>query len=44
MGLKVTDDLRNDPDQLAGDVGHILLRQLPAMGPPNADWNCGVPN
>jgi hypothetical protein len=27
-GLKVTYDLRNDADQLAGDVGHILLRQL----------------
>src|SRR6266700_3575891 len=28
VGLKVTDDLRNYADQLAGDVGHILLRQL----------------
>jgi hypothetical protein len=28
IGLKVTDHLGNDPDQLAGDVGHILLRQL----------------
>jgi hypothetical protein len=28
MGLKVTDDLRNEADQLAADVGHILLRQL----------------
>jgi len=28
LGLKVTDDLRNDADQLTGDVGHILLRQL----------------
>jgi hypothetical protein len=28
IGLKVTYDLRNGADQLAGDVGHILLRQL----------------
>src|SRR5439155_17457378 len=28
IGLKVTYDLRNDADQLAGDVGHILLCQL----------------
>src|SRR6266702_1058108 len=28
IGLKVTHDLRNDADQLASDVGHILLRQL----------------
>src|SRR5882724_4160425 len=28
ISLKVTYDLRNDADQLAGDVGHILLRQL----------------
>jgi hypothetical protein len=28
IGLKVTYDLRNDADQLAGDVGQILLRQL----------------
>src|SRR6266487_2749522 len=28
IGLKVTYDLRNDADQLASDVGHILLRQL----------------
>jgi hypothetical protein len=26
ISLKVTYDLRNDADQLAGDVGHILLR------------------
>src|SRR5215207_7146310 len=28
IGLKVTYDLRNDADQLARNVGHILLRQL----------------
>src|SRR5260370_2490453 len=28
IGLKVTYDLRNDADQLAGDVGQILLRHL----------------
>jgi len=28
VGLKVTDDLGYDADQLAGDVGDVLLRQL----------------
>src|SRR6266702_4808491 len=28
VGLKVADDLGNDADQLAGDVGDVLLRQL----------------
>jgi hypothetical protein len=30
-GLKVTDDLGNHADQLSGDVGDILLRQLPLL-------------
>src|SRR5438445_9654974 len=28
VGLKVTDDLGYDADQLAGDVGDVLLRHL----------------
>jgi hypothetical protein len=32
--LKVPDDLRNHSDQLARNVGHILLCQLPLVLPP----------
>ena len=30
-GLKIADDLRDHADQLSGDVGNILLRQLPLL-------------
>jgi len=39
-GLKVADDLRDHADQLSGDVGNILLCQLPlllAKGPWTAE-------
>src|SRR5438067_2114335 len=34
VGLKVADDLGNDADQLAGDVGDVLLRQLSLLSAP----------
>lgn len=40
VGLKVTDDLGYDADQLAGDVGDILLRQLSLLAKARRTAEC----
>src|SRR3954451_15954891 len=40
VGLKVTDNLGNDADQLAGDVGDVLLRQLSLLAKAGRTAEC----
>src|ERR1051325_8113613 len=40
VGLKVTDDLGYDADQLAGDVGDVLLRQLSLLAKARRTAEC----